>query len=414
MLKKDRLLIDAIILASPQVFNLVFKVFMVNLLKVDYSRLGSFIAMLAIVATPLSALTAWASHRTSHFVVEGDAAGLRRFTMSSLRTFALVGLAAGVIVLLAGLSLNGSVAPENPAVTEVFAACVVFVFLSPIFNGLLQGRQRYGWMAAYWFVFGAGKLAFGGVFLALGLAVSGGLLGILGAYVTGAAFAVFALTRITRPIAAPSAPAAPSMEMRYLGLSAVALTAMSLMFFSDEVMVRMFMAKTQADVFSSAKIIGSIFIYAPIPLIASMFPKVTERHLRGESTMPLLWKCFGITAGALLAGIAGWWLVAATPAAQLLMGESNYGGAGALSRSYALAIIPYAAVNVLVQFSVARGRWRFLAVLAPAAIIHVAIVYFARADYWNIITAVGVFGTIVVALVLLLQLTDKRVVKHEP
>jgi len=412
MPKKDRLLWDAVILTLPQIFNLLFKVFMVNYLKVDYSRLGSFIAMLGIVATPLSALTAWASHRSSHYVVGGDAPGMRRFTASSLRVFTLVGIAAGAVVLALGLALRGVAAPADPAVTEIFAACVIFVVLSPLFNGLLQGRQRYGWMALYWLVFGASKLLFGMIFFYAGLAVVGGLLGILSAYIIGAAFALFALTRFNKAATAQPVAVQKPPEISYLVLSAVALSAISIMFFSDEVMVRVLLAKAQADVFSSAKNVGLIFIYAPVPFIASMFPKVTERHLRGESTVPLLWKCLGLAAGVCVVAVAGWQVASSTPAARLLMGESNYGGAGALSRSYCLAVIPYALVNVLAQFSIARGRWRFLAALVPAAIIHLVLVYAFRASIMSIITAIGVFGTVAVASMLVVQLTDKRVVQH--
>jgi O-antigen/teichoic acid export membrane protein len=411
MPKKDRILRDAVILTLPQIFNLLFKVFMVNFLKVDYSRLGSFIAMLGIVATPLSALTAWASHRSSHYVVSGDAGGMRRFTGSSLRVFALVGLAAGAIVLVLGLLLRGAVAPEDPVITEIFAACVIFVVLSPLFNGLLQGRQRYGWMALYWLVFGGSKLLFGMAFFAAGLAVVGGILGILSAYVIGAAFAVFALTRFNHAAPVQTAPAAKPPEIAYLGLSAVALSAISIMFFSDEVMVRL-LIKAQADVFSSAKNVGLVLIYAPVPFIAAMFPKVTERHLRGESTVPLLWKCLGLAAGVCLLAMAGWWFAASTSVAKLLMGESNYVGAGALSRLYCLAVTPYALVNVLAQFSIARGRWRFLAVLVPAAMIHLVLLYAFRMSIWSVITAIGVFGIIVVASMLFVELTGKRVVQH--
>ena len=88
----DKILKHAIIVALPQVFHLAFKVLMVNVLPGDYSRLEAFIAALAIVATPLSALTAWASYRTSRLVVAGDAAAVGRFTLSSVRTFAFGGL----------------------------------------------------------------------------------------------------------------------------------------------------------------------------------------------------------------------------------------------------------------------------------------------------------------------------------
>jgi O-antigen/teichoic acid export membrane protein len=319
-----------------------------------------------------------------------------------------------VIVFILGMNLGGSVAPQDPAITEIFAACVLFVVLFPILNGLLQGRQMYTWMALYWLVFGASKFVLGVIFWWLGLAVNGGALGILGAYVVGGVFAVYALSRINRAaLAQPVQPAKPP-EMAYLGLSAIALTAISLLFFSDEVMVRILLPGAQADVFSAMKNIGNIFLYAPLPLIASMFPKVTERHLRGESTMPLFWKCLGLSAGVCALAIGGWWLAASTPVAQLLMGERNYGGASALSRSYCIAVIPYALVNVLAQFSIARGRWRFLALIGPAAIIHLGLIYAFRANILSIITAIGVFGTVVVIAILLAELTGKKLVVHKP
>ncbi len=408
MPQSDKLLKHAVIIALPQVFNLIYKLFMVNRLPVDYSQLGAFMATIAIIATPLSALTAWASYKTSRLMVAGDAAGVRKFARTSVRTFFLTGIAAAGVVFALGLLVRGSLTPSDPVLSEIFSGCVVFVVVSPLFYGLLQGRQRYGWLALYVLSFTLGKLVMGSIFTMAGLDVQGAALGILSAYVLGAIMALLALSRINRDVADRRAVSAapPPAELGYLGLSAVALSAMSLIFFSDEVLVRL-MNTAQADSFSAAKIVGSIFIYAPLPLIAAMFPKVSERHYRGESTLPLLWKCLGLAVAGLAVGLAAWWLLAPT-VAPLFLGGRHYSGVAHMSRAYCLAIAPYALANILAQFSVACGRWRFLAVLGPASIIHVVLVFAFSASVWNVITAVGVFGLVVLALVSLVVLTDKK------
>jgi len=407
MPQRDKLLRHAVIIALPQVFNLIYKLFMVNRLPVDYSQLGAFMATIAIIATPLSALTAWASYNTSRLVVAGDAAGVRKFARTSVRTFFLTGIAAAGVVFALSLLVRGSLAPSDPVLSEIFSGCIVFVVVSPLLYGLLQGRQCYGWLALYVLSFALGKLVMGSIFTMAGLDVQGGALGILSAYVLGAITALLALSRINRNVTDRRAvSASPPAELGYLGLSAVALSAMSLIFFSDEVLVRL-MNTAQADSFSAAKIAGSIFIYAPLPLIASMFPKVSERHYRGESTLPLLWKCLGLAVAGLAVGLAAWWLLAPT-IAPLFLGGRHYSGVAHMSRAYCLAIAPYALANILAQFSVACGRWRFLAVLGPASIIHVVLVFAFSASVWNVITAIGVFGLVVLVLVSLVVLTDKK------
>ena len=409
----DKILKHAIIVALPQVFHLAFKVLMVNVLPGDYSRLEAFIAALAIVATPLSALTAWASYRTSRLVVAGDAAAVGRFTLSSVRTFAFVGLGAGLASLALGLIFRGSPAPGNPVLSEIFAACVVFVVLSPVLNGLLQGRQRYGSLALYILAFAVAKVTLGGVFAAAGLGVNGGALAILGAYVISVTAAVLLLSAPVRGVSGPFSPSAVrlpaprSAQVGYLGLSAVALSAMSILFFSDVVILRNMMHTDGVDSFAAAKIVGNIFIYAPIPIIASMFPKVTERHYSGETTFFLLWKGLGLSAAICALGLVAWWFLAPT-LGDWGLGGRHYENVGVMSRVYCLAIAPYALANVLVQFSVARGRWRFLAVIIPGAVVHVVLVFLFAANLWSLITAVGIFGCVVFTLVLLVVLSDRK------
>lgn len=405
MPKSDKLLRHAIIITLPQVFHLFFKLIMVNVLPAGYSQLEAFIALLAIVATPLGFLTAWMSYRTSRLVVAGDAGSIGEFALSSIRTFALFGLGAGLVVLALGLVLRDP-SGNGRVLTEIFAGCVVFVVLSPVLNGLLQGRQRYGWMALYVLAFAVVKMTLGAAFAAAGLGVNGGALGILGAYCVGVPIAALAAIRAPRGVSVPVTPASAPPAIGYLALSAAALSAMSIFFFSDVVILR-YLNAPRVDDFAASRIIGNIFIYAPLPLIAAMFPKVTERYCSGRNPLPLLWKAFGVALAACAVGLAAWWFLAPVVGHRFLGGR-YYGEVGHISRIYCLAMTPYALANVLVQFSVACGRWRFLAVLLPAALVHVILVYFLGSNVWNVIAAVGVLGCVVTALVLALVITDKK------
>jgi len=254
-------------------------------------------------------------------------------------------------------------------------------------------------------VFAVAKVGFGALFVALGMDVNGAALGLISAYLFSVLLGVTVLLRPTRVLPANIVHVSHKPDIGYLGLSAVALSAVSILFFSDVVILRKMISGGLVDSFAAAKIVGLIFIYAPLPLIASLFPKVTERQCRGESPFPLFWKSIALAVGGFAVALVAWWFIA--PLAEPYMGGGKYPDIGKISRLYCLAVTPYALANILVQFSVARGRWRFLIVLVPAALAHLALVFFFGPNVYHVITAVGVFGCAVTVLIFLLVITDK-------
>ncbi len=405
MISRDKFFTHSIILMSPQVFHLLFKALMVNWLPKDYSVLGALIAVLAIMATPLSAAQTWASYQVSRLRVENRQAALNHFVRRSLVVFALIGAGAAGIGVLFGLAVWGVSSAVNVQTTLIFSAAVAFVIFSPLLNGLLQGMQKYVVFAMYVLVFSCSKVGFGGLFIGLGMEVVGGVLAILCAHAVGAAMVVLYVIARSNGESVETKSDAASPHLGYLGYSVVALSSVALLFFADEVLIRL-RNPAQADLFSAAKIVGLIFIYVPMPLIASMFPKVTEAYARGRSTVELLVKCLifsaFLCAALLLLAVAFPSLVG------VLTNVKKYEDVVSLSLLYSLAIIPVALTNVVVQYGLARARRRFLFVLVPYSLVHLFLVYWFSYDVFVVTRVIGIFALLTAGAVCFAVLKDRK------
>lgn len=134
---------------------------------------------------------------------------------------------------------------------------------------------------------------------------------------------------------------------------AAALVGQVLINNSDILVVKHFFPAAEAGHYAALALIGRVVFFATISVVAAMFPVVAQRHQRGEPHRHLLWAALGIVAAASSAVIAATW---AEPElmVRLLFGAA-YLPVAPLLWLYAIATMPYALANVVINYRLSTG-----------------------------------------------------------
>jgi O-antigen/teichoic acid export membrane protein len=142
--------------------------------------------------------------------------------------------------------------------------------------------------------------------------------------------------------------------------------AFQFLFTSDTMFAKAYFNDDEMGPYVAAGTLARGLMWLVMPMAAVMFPKLVQSNARREKS-----NLFGLvvlgTAGLLVCGGLGLWLMG--PLAIKIIYKSTYLGAVTLIPWYALAMVPLAMANVLVNDLLARGRFGvvpFMLLLAVA------------------------------------------------
>ncbi len=276
-----------------------------------------------------------------------------------------------------------------------------FVIASGALRAIVQGTQDFTGLSISNALEGVGKVA--GVFAlsALGLKLSGGLLGFMIGPAIAVAYVLFILYR--------RYGSAQPQSIRYdwprifavIGGSAVGMATVGVIGYADVVLVKHFFAPSQAGLYSAASLGGKMlfFLVGFIPTV--LLPQAAHRHARGETSLaPLFASLAGIGA------ISACGLVAfhffSLQILRALVGPA-FDAAATLLVPYGLAMALLSLVNALVTYGLATHRLSFAAPLLLCTIGTVAAVAAIHPTLYAVI-AVMIAGTAAMAIVTALAL----------
>jgi len=208
----------------------------------------------------------------------------------------LVGAIATVVF---SLGLSGPVArflqtPHSGGAVALVGLLFVAGFVSPINQGILQGMQRFGWLAV---MIASGPLLrvlLAAFFIALGGGVEGAVLALV---VSGVLPYVLSFQPVWSTVRrAARAPVALRPWLGYSGAVTVATACTMLLYNVDTILAKHFLTTLEAGRYAAVATSGKIVFFIGGSVVMVMFPKVTAAHARGEEHRHLL----GFSLGAVL------------------------------------------------------------------------------------------------------------------
>jgi dolichol-phosphate mannosyltransferase len=291
-LERDHLVGHSVILLAcaqaANVTNLLFQASMMRML--DAAEYGTLIAMLGVFAAitmPLAALPWAVAYFTAGCIRDGrvrEARGLvaavtRDAMVSGGIMLALAAVASGPLVRY--FKLDGS-APLLLTIAAVAASVGCSAFM-----GALQGSQGFAWLAGIGFIGSAARLLLAALFVALGGAAAGALLGHAVSMLVVAIVAVLGVWQVLgkgweRPARLPG-------FYRYCLQYALAYVGYGILMNADVVLVKHYFAADEAGRYAVAAMVGRIILFLPQPIVMAMFPKVVSD---GEATRAS-WRTLG-------------------------------------------------------------------------------------------------------------------------
>ncbi len=341
------------------VFNIVLGRWLGPAAFADASLMVTLLLLFSFVAAALIMVTSKfvATHHAldsgdGKVVLRGQGVALQRWLSRLAWTSGL-----GFALVFAGLSplLRDFFHVASALPLAVLGFGVPIYLAVSVDRGALQGRTRFGRLAASYQAEMWSRLIIAVALLALGLEVNG----VVAALLVSLAVALVVARAPTDALATTDEVAAVSAdERRAVGRFALAaggaLIGQILINNSDVLVVKHFFAAEDAGQYAALALIGRIVFFATWSVVTTLFPIVAQRHARGERHHHLLANSLGLV-GAVSAAIVIAAYAAPDFIVRLLFGAA-YLPVAPLVWLYALATAFYALANVIINYRLSAGN----------------------------------------------------------
>ena len=350
---------------SGHVGNYVFHSLTGRLLPLaDYGLMIAVLGALQILHLPLTALNmAVAQHTAAHPKAS------RALLAKGSRLLLILSLLVSLILWMAQVPLLTFFSSDRSILLPLAAILIALSLFLTLTGGLLQGHQKFRWLAARSLSLFLLRALFCLVLLlavypAAELALLAHLLAML------ATLAV-SLTGIRHCIAEKISGHASRLDLMPVGLQTLkalpALAGFAVLMSADVVLVRRYFSPETSGRFAQAAVLARMVLWLPLPIASAMYPKVITP---GTAARHTLRKAAAYTGALLLLTLAGFWLTAplllnllygtANPeilSPEILSPELVSPELVSWTRHMALAMAPLAFTHVLLQYDLAQKRF---------------------------------------------------------
>lgn len=401
----------------------------------DYATYAALLGILALVLVPAGALQAIAAKYTADGLAEDDpgrVGDLLRKLTKKLLPFCIIG---GLIFLLfphwiAGIFNAGGQSGVVRAVM-VMSAAFIFQLLIPINRGILQGSQRFFALSLNYIVDSIGRFAAGLMLLipltgqsfgtALPEIFHGQLkltsdlavpLGIAATIIGSVAAYAIAFLPMRGYVAKKSKRQIDTHDMIRFSVPTLLMIIFSTILFNiDIIMVKRFslmpgsITPDNAGEYATISTLAKLIFYVTGPMVAVMFPMVSDLVKRGERHVRLLFTTLVVVLAASLVTVG---IFAAAPTTIIRILTPNYVNVANLLVPMTVIFLVYSLVNVMTNYFLSVRNYRFLWPLGLMAIAEIVVLTAYHPDILSVIKAVILVQTILLASLLGIYLYGKK------
>jgi len=371
----------------------------------DFGMLNSLLSLSAIISVPAGTVLVVMARYVSKFNALRAIGKIKYLFYNAYIKLLLAGmLGVGIFVSLSGylcdyLNIN----TRFPLI--LIGISLLISLLLPINMGILQGLQKFGYLGLSGILSGVLRLACGVLLISRGLGVNG-------AIVAGIIPSLVMLFITFYPIRFLFNKAVHNDNERYtkeillyslpVTLSALCFTGL---FNIDLVLVKHFFSPEDAGNYAAVAILGRSIFYLPGAIILAMFPMVSESHTLNKDTHGLLNKALLFTL--LLSGVGlVLFFVFPSQLMGLLMGK-KFIATAPLLRIFGLAMLPFALLNILINFNLAKHSTKFVYTLVFGCLLEVFLMYLYHNTLMHVLYIMGGSGTLLFLINFFLIIREK-------
>jgi O-antigen/teichoic acid export membrane protein len=273
--------------------------------------------------------------------------------------------------------------------------------LSPIFAGLLQGRQDFFWYG--WAAILGGFTCFA-VTLVLIVLLHCEAAGIMAALLAATTFSLGIYVWRTQSVWRERASSFRWRDwLRRVVPLTLGLATFTYMFTQDMIVVQKHFGTT--DGYGAARTVGAALVFLTTPLGAVLFPKVVRSHALSEKSSALI-QALGTTG---LIGVCA--AVACTLFPELplrILSRERFIASAPLIPLFAWSMLPLAIANVLINNLLARARYDAVPWLVGVAVAYGITLRFLHDSLTTVIMTLGAFGVLLVLVCVVFTLRQPR------
>ncbi len=385
--------------ALVNIFNLLYQLFMVrNLDATSYGILNSIFAIIMILGIPALTIQMSVTNFVSRYNASGQFGSIKAIAAKLLKRMTIFGGLLFLVILIFSGSISDYL--KLPTITPVIVMALV-IFLSmilPVLFGMLQGLQKFVALGVNYILVSAAKLVLGVIFISMGF----GATGALGALGTASMIIIFtALYSLKNIFDRHIEEDKFNLVGLYKYLIPVGLSQLCFMVLTHLhiVLVKHFFSPEEAGVYSVASMTGRMILFLPAAIGIVMFPKSSHRHATKSSSLDILKKSLLLTAIICIFASA---LAILFPNMLIrLFSVKNAPMFTPLSNLFAISMIFFALLNIVIFHNLATQNLLFLSSLALITILQIVGILLFHANLFQVLYVVCLSGI----SVLLLSLT---------
>lgn len=326
--------------------------------KIPPGEYSVFVTLLMVTAfLPTMPLQMIFAQQTASAVLFGRERQLAAMIRRASFGIVTVWLVVAAVVILFQSEIMRAWDLKSPFALLATLLAVLAALLTPLFTGVLQGRQDFLWMG--WAAI-LSSFARVGIAVILVLGFNGGAAGMMtGACLGAVAGLVVALWRSRDLWLLPGSSFDGKNLWQQIWPLMLGFGVCQFMFTTDTMYAQTFFSSVEMGRYAAAGTLSRALLWLVLPMAAVMFPKLVQSSAKAEKTNLFNVVILG-TAVLAICGALGLWLVgpfvvktvfkSLTPEAATL--------AVALLPWYAGAMIPLALANVMANDLLARGRFK--------------------------------------------------------
>ncbi|MDQ6826564.1 MAG: oligosaccharide flippase family protein [Candidatus Eremiobacteraeota bacterium] len=354
-------------------FNFIFHFFSTRLLGVEsYGALASLINGLAIMSVPATVLTLIVVKYCAELHAVDDAGKIRQLSLRFITYTALVGCVLFTSVVLFSYSVAAylHISSIQPV---IFAAFILWMnLISPGARGILQGTQDFVSFALSSAIEVIGKAAIAYILIVAGFGLNGAVAGFAAASTLSAVYTIWAASRHWgKPGAVLRFDLRRLMETS--GGIAGSTLALTILSFSDVLLVKHFFSGHQAGLYGAISLAGKILLFVAAFVPTLVLPKATAFVTQGKSPRPILLQAMGAMI-LLCAAVLTGYLFFSRFIVTLIAGSAYLSVAPYLLR-YGFAMTMLGSATVVANYKIGLHRFSFIVALSVAAISEIVAIY---------------------------------------
>lgn len=250
------------------------------------------------------------------------------------------------------------------------APVVFLLFLRPVTDGALQGRQQFLGLGGVQTVQALLRVLLAPLLIWLGLRASGAILSLPLAMAGGLVLALWLLRepfRVKNDAADGETAVLPPVSWRYSTDTLLGFVAFALLINMDAIVVNNLFPQPVAGSYGPVVTLGKINLFISTGVGMVLFPKVTQRRALGLDPRPVLLMAL---AAALLPGmmLTAIYFFFSQPIVQFVFTDA-YSDPGLALGMAGLATTLYAGVNIWLNYALSAGKRPYIFTLAIIVIL---------------------------------------------